>query len=61
MKRTLAYVVAFALCISMPLSTVAGDNGYGVTYDGGSVSNVKAGAGVRLPIEVNQVFRTRSA
>ncbi len=55
MKRTLAYLVAFALWVSMPLSTIAGDNGYGVTYDGGSVSNVKAGTGVRLLIEANQI------
>jgi hypothetical protein len=43
------------LCVLISLSAVAADNGYNVKYDGGSVSSVKAGNGVRLFIEGNQI------
>jgi len=43
------------LCVLLPLTGVAADNGYNVKYDGGSVTNVKAGNGVRLFIEGNQI------
>jgi hypothetical protein len=33
----------------------AKDNGYSVTYDGGSIPNVKAGNGLKLYIEQSQV------
>jgi hypothetical protein len=39
----------------LPLSAFAADSGYKVTYDGGSVSEVKAGAGVRLVINANRI------
>src|SRR5438034_1051963 len=51
MKRVLAAVV----CITLPAMVFAGDNGYKVTYDGGSVSEAKAGTGLKLYIETNQV------
>jgi len=55
MKTLACYVIALVLCVSLPLATIAGENGYGVTYDGGSISNVKSGIGVRLLIEGNQI------
>ncbi len=43
------------LCLAIPLAVFAGDNGYKVTYDGGSVPDVKAGTGMKLFIESNQI------
>jgi hypothetical protein len=51
MKRLLAVV----LCTALPMLTLAEDVGYKVTYDGGSVPGVKAGTGVKLYIEANQI------
>ena len=42
---------AFALCFFFPLSVFAGDNGYKVAYDGGSLQNAKAGTNMKLFIE----------
>lgn len=39
----------------LPFSTYAGDNGYKVKYDGGSVSDVKTGAGLRLLINADKI------
>ena len=39
----------------MPSAAIAGDNSYKVTYDGGSLSGIKAGTGVNLYILQNQV------
>ena len=55
MKKALASFVSAALCVLLPLSTFAGDSGYKVTYDGGSISDVKAGAGMKLVIDANQI------
>jgi hypothetical protein len=55
MKRLLASFISAILCIMLPLSTFAGDNGYKVTYDGGSVADVKTGAGMRLTLDANQI------
>jgi hypothetical protein len=51
MKRVLAVV----LCAAMPMLALAEDSGYKVMYDGGSVPGVKAGTGVKLYIEANQI------
>ena len=48
-------LVAFVLCAVIPLAVYAGDNGYSVKYDGGSLPDIKAGAGVKLYINSNQV------
>ena len=48
--------IVLLLCSLIPITAVAAtDNGYNVKYDGGSVTNVKAGNGVRLFIEGNQI------
>ena len=51
MKRLLATV----LCITMPIAMSAADNGYKVAYDGGSISDLKAGTGLKLYIDSNQI------
>ena len=35
-------LMAIILCIAMPIMVFAGDNGYKVTYDGGSIPDAKA-------------------
>lgn len=55
MKGILACLLSASLCVLLPLSAFARDDGYKVTYDGGSVSNVKAGTGARLVINGNQI------
>lgn len=51
MKRLLAA----ALCFLIPLAVFAGDNGYKVSYDGGSIPDQKPGTGMKLFIEANQI------
>jgi len=51
MKKLLVLV----LCLAIPLTLIAGDNAYKVTYDGGSVADIKAGTGMKLFIEGNQI------
>jgi hypothetical protein len=52
-------VLAIVLCIVMPLTVFANDNAYKVTYDGGSIPDVKAGVGMKLFIDSNQVRLVR--
>ena len=47
--------VVVVLCIAMPIALFAADNGYKVTYDGGSIPDTKAGTGMKLVIESNQI------
>jgi hypothetical protein len=51
--------LAVVLCIVIPLAVFAGDNGYKVTYDGGSIADAKAGTGMKLFIDSNQVRLVR--
>jgi len=49
-------LVAVLLCIAIPVMVFAGDNNsYKVTYDGGSLPDLKTGTGVKLYIDANQV------
>jgi hypothetical protein len=48
-------LLAVVLCIAIPAVIWAGDNSYKVTYDGGSLADVKSGTGVKLYIDSNQV------
>jgi hypothetical protein len=48
-------LLAVVLSIAIPISVLAGDNGYKVTYDGGSLPDVKSGMDLKLYIEGNQV------
>ena len=54
MKKALACFVSAVLLVMLPLSTFA-ENGYKVTYDGGSVADMKSGAGMKLLIDGNQI------
>jgi len=55
MKRVLAVV----LCVVIPLTLLASENSYKVTYDGGSLVDQKAGSGMNLIIETNQIRLAR--
>jgi|SRR5271170_7273810 len=49
-------LLAIALCVAVSTHTFAStDNGYKVTYDGGSIADVKSGTDVRLYLDGNQV------
>ncbi|MCU1301621.1 MAG: hypothetical protein JWQ87_1905 [Candidatus Sulfotelmatobacter sp.] len=52
-------LIVVVLCFAIPLTVLASDNGYKVTYDGGSISDTKAGTGMKLFIESNQVRLVR--
>jgi hypothetical protein len=51
MKR----VIAALLCITISTALLARDNGFHVTYDGGSLPATKSGTGLKLYIEGNQI------
>lgn len=51
--------VAIVLCLAIPVTLFAGDNGYKIMYDGGSIADAKAGTGMKLFIEGNQVKLVR--
>jgi hypothetical protein len=51
--------LAIVLCLAMPIAVFAGDNGYKVTYDGGSISDAKAGSEMKLFIDPSQVRLVR--
>jgi hypothetical protein len=48
-------LLAAVLTLAIPISVFAGDNGYKVTYDGGSLTDIKSGTGLKLYIEGNHV------
>lgn len=48
-------LIAFLLCVVFPVSALARDNGYKIGYDGGSISDVKSGASVRLYIDGSSI------
>jgi CxxC motif-containing protein (DUF1111 family) len=52
-------LLAVLLCLAIPIAVCASDNSYKVTYDGGSVPDQKAGTGMKLFIEQNQVRLVR--
>jgi hypothetical protein len=41
-------LLAILLCVLFPISAFAGDNGYKIVYDGGSLPNAKAGTDMKL-------------
>jgi hypothetical protein len=43
------------LCLAIPSAAVASDNGYKVTYDGGSLPDAKSGTGMKMYIESTRV------
>jgi len=53
------YALAIVLCIAIPAFGWAGDNSYKVTYDGGSLPDIKAGTAAKLYIDASQVRLVR--
>jgi len=50
-ERDMKKLFAILLCVIFPVSAFAGDNGYKIGYDGGSIQGVKAGTDMKLYIE----------
>lgn len=49
-------LLALALCVAVPAAFTATDgNSYKIAYDGGSLADLKAGAGLKLFLDANQV------
>jgi hypothetical protein len=48
-------LLAIFLCMIFPVSAFAGDNGYKIAYDGGSIPDLKAGTDIRLYIEGSNI------
>jgi hypothetical protein len=44
-------LVVIVLCVLFPISAIAGDNGYKIGYDGGSIPDAKAGTEMRLVLD----------
>lgn len=55
MEGVLNCLVVAALCLAVPYVGFAGETGYNVTYDGGSLPAIKAGVKLKMYIEGNQV------
>jgi hypothetical protein len=55
----LKQILAIILSILVPITMVAADDGYKVSYDGGSVPDIKTGTDLRLHIEANQLRLTK--
>jgi hypothetical protein len=52
-------LIVILLCLAMPLTVFAGDNGYKVKYDGGSIPDAKAGTDMKFIIDSSQVRLVR--
>jgi len=48
-------ILAILLCVIFPVSALAGENGYKIVYDGGSLANAKTGSDMRLVIDGTNV------
>lgn len=47
--------LAILMCVVVPVVAFAAESGYKVTYDGGSLSDIKSGTGLKLYIDSNQI------
>jgi len=54
-KHFMKNILAVVLCVVLPSTVFASDNGFNVTYDGGSITGTKSGTGVKMYIESNRV------
>lgn len=41
-------MIALVFCLLLPVAALAGDGGYKISYDGGSIAGYKAGTGMKL-------------
>jgi hypothetical protein len=48
-------ILAIVLCAAVPMAVFAGDGGYKVAYDGGSIRDLKSGTDVKLYIDPDRV------
>lgn len=48
-------LLAILMCLIFPASVFAGDNGYKIAYDGGSIQNVKSGTDMKLFIDGSNI------
>src|SRR5580658_1436135 len=48
-------ILVAVLCMLMPMTVLASESGYKVSYDGGSIPDTKAGTAAKLYIEAKQV------
>lgn len=48
-------LTSLTLCLILTCSAFAGDQGYKVTYDGGSMADLKAGTGMKLYLDENRI------
>lgn len=55
MRKTAFRWLALVLCLLVPTAVFAGDNGYKVMYDGGSLPGVKTGEKIHLMIEGDKI------
>ncbi len=53
--KELMKTIALFLCFLLPASLIAEDTSYKVKYDGGSITDVKAGTGLKLDIGTDAV------
>jgi hypothetical protein len=53
-------IVAILLCVLFPVSALAGDNGYKIVYDGGSLASEKAGNDMKLVIDGTNIRITKN-
>jgi hypothetical protein len=60
MEKLMKRLLAIFLCILFPAVAIAGDNGYKVVYDGGSVPGIKAGTDIKLYIEGDKIRIVKS-
>jgi hypothetical protein len=52
-------ILAAFLCLALPFSLFAAESGYKVTFDGGSLPDIKAGTGIHMLIEQDKVRFTK--
>jgi len=48
-------LIAILLCCIVPIALFAAENSYKVKYDGGSLSDVKAGTDMKMVLESDKV------
>ena len=48
-------LMAMLLCVVVPVTAFAAESGHKVTYDGGSLPDIKAGKALRLYVDSNQI------
>jgi hypothetical protein len=53
--KSLHSFLALFLCLAVPFAALAGESGYGVIYDGGSLPGIKSGTKVKMFIEADRV------